>query len=326
MGRFSVAGGLAAARRLHHRPRDAARRRPRHLHRPKTSGSVATPPSTLAEARLTRRPPSFQGHSAGARRVVAQVQRATRTQVPVLVVGPTGSGRETVARMIHHFGGGEASALDVLRVRRDRRLVGLGAFTYLADLEDLSLEEQLRLPGLVGTGRLVVATRLDPDGPEASRQLHPTVLKWLTGVRIDVPALRERPEDIELLAMGLLRETPARHPIGGISDDALDCMRAYRWPGELDELREVMAHAADVASSGQVELRDLPAKLRMREAAASTLAHERPRDEGRLEIASAEREAILRAITYSRGNRRKAARLLGISKTTLYRKLREYGI
>lgn len=256
--------------------------------------------------------------------MVAQVQRAIRSAIPVLVVGPTGSGRETVARMIHHFGGGEAASVDIVRVRRDRRLVGLGAFTYLADLEDLALEEQVRLPGLVGAGRLVVGTQLDPDGPDAARQLHPQILKWIAAVRIDLPALRERPEDLELLAMSLLRETPARHPIGGISDDALDCMRAYRWPGEMDELRAVIAHAAEVASSGQVELRDLPAKLRMRDAGGSAAA-ERPRDEGRLEIASAEREAILRAISYSRGNRRKAARLLGISKTTLYRKLREYG-
>lgn len=243
----------------------------------------------------------------------------------MLLVGPTGSGRETVARMIHHFGGGEAASVDVIRVRRDRRIVGLGAFTYLADLEELSLEEQVRLPGLVGGGRLVVATQLVPESPEARRHLHPHVLKWLAGIRIDLPSLRERPEDLELLALGVLRETPARQPIGGISDDALDCIRAYPWPGELDELREVVAHAAELAKSGQIELRDLPAKLRMRELAESGEAPWAP-GEGRLEIASVEREAILRAITYSRGNRRKAARLLGISKTTLYRKLREYGI
>ena len=309
------------------------RRRAPTVQRPKSSRPAAQPsrqlaaPSAtlLAEARLMRPPPCFHGRSVGARRVVAQIQRAMRASVPVLIVGPTGSGRETVARMIHHFGGGEASSPDIVRARRDRRLVGLGAFTYLADLEDLSLEEQVRLPGLVGSGRLVVGTQLDPESPEGRRHLHPQILKWIAGVRIDVPALRERPEDIELLAMALLRETPARHPIGGISDDALDCMRAYRWLGEVDELREVVGHAAEAASSGQIELRDLPAKLRMRDAARGVV-EERSRGEGRLEIASAEREAILRAITYSRGNRRKAARLLGISKTTLYRKLREYGI
>lgn len=277
---------------------------------------------SVAEARLRTPPPSFVGHSPAARRVQALVHRAVRTNLPVLLVGPTGTGRETIARMLHHFAGGESPALEVVRVgEQPSRLVGLGAFTYLADLEDLPLDEQARLPALAGLGRIVIATQLQPSSEEGRGRLHPQVVRWASGVRIDIPSLSDRIEDLDLIAMDVLRRIPTRRPIGGIADDALDCMRSYAWPRNVDELEDVLTDAIEAGSTEQIELRDLPAKLRFRD-----LNQVRPSPEKLLCLEEAEKAAVRRALHYARGNKRKAARLLGIGKTTLYRKLKQFDL
>jgi DNA-binding NtrC family response regulator len=239
------------------------------------------------------------------------------------LVGSTGTGRETIARVLHHFGGGEAPNLEIVRAREHDRLVAFGPFTYLADLEDLPLEEQARLPALTGLGRVVVATRLRPESEEGRSRLHPQIVRWASGVRIDVPSLTERIEDLDVIAMDVLRRLPTRRPIGGIADAALDCMRTYAWQGNIDEVSEVLAEAIEAGSSEQVELRDLPARLRVRD------VHQPGRTdspERQLCLEEAEKQAIRRALNYARGNKRKAARLLHIGKTTLYRKLKQYDL
>lgn len=290
---------------------------------------------SIAEARLRSSPPTFLGHSPAARRVQALVHRAVRTNLPVLLVGPTGTGREMIARVLHHFGGGEAPALEIVRPRGQQeghgqhdprgqhdRLVSFGPFTYLADLEDLPLDEQARLPALTGLGRIVIATRLRPESDEGRARLHPQIVRWASGVRIDVPSLSERIEDLDVIAMEVLRRLPTRRPIGGIADSALDCMRTYAWPGNIDEVAEVLTEAIEAGSSEQVELRDLPAKLRVRD-----VHHARSDSpERQLCLEEAEKQAIRRALNYARGNKRKAARLLHIGKTTLYRKLKQYDL
>lgn len=279
-------------------------------------------PDSIAEARLVAPPPVFLGHSQAARRVQALIHRAVRTSVPVLLVGHRGTGKSMIARILHHFGGGEAPNLEIVDAKQQPRLVGLGAFTYLANLEDLALDEQARLPALTGLGRLVVGTELEPESEAGRRRLHPQIVRWASGMRIDVPSLAERIEDLELIAMEIVRNTPSRRPVGGIADDTLDCLRNYRWPGNVDELREVLTTAIDRGATEQIELRDLPAKMRVRD------VHQQRAEspERQLSLQEAERQAIRRALTYARGNKRKAARLLRIGKTTLYRKLKQYDL
>jgi DNA-binding NtrC family response regulator len=277
---------------------------------------------SIAEARLKSIPPSFLGHSPAARRVQAMIHRAVRTNLPVLLVGARGTGKETIARILHHFGGGEAPSIEVVDAKTQPRLVSLGAFTYLSNLEDLSLEEQARLPALVGLGRIVIGTELKPESEAGRQKLHPQVVRWASGFRIDVPSLAERIEDLEMIAMDILAKTPSRRPIGGIADNALDCLRNYRWPGNLEELATILSQAVTVGAAEQVELRDLPAQLRVRD-----VHHARAESpERQLCLEQAEKQAIRRALAYTRGNKRKAARLLHIGKTTLYRKLKQYDL
>jgi len=279
-------------------------------------------PDSIAEARLKAVPPVFTGHSPAARRVQAMIHRAVRTNLPVLLVGGQGTGKETIAQMLHHFGGGEVPNMEVVDTRETPRLVSLGAFTYLSDLEDLPLEEQARLPALTGLGRIVIGTTLKPESEMGRKRLHPQIVRWASGVRIDVPSLAERIEDLEMLAMDIIARTPSRRPIGGIADNALDCLRSYRWPGNMDELSDVITQAVQAGATEQIELRDLPSKLRVRD--IHQVRAESP--ERQLCLEEAEKQAIRRALNYARGNKRKAARLLHIGKTTLYRKLKQYDL
>lgn len=279
-------------------------------------------PESIAESRLKSAPPTFRGHSPAARRVQSMIHRAVRTNLPVLLVGAKGSGKESIARILHHFGGGEVPNVEVIDAKEQSRLVSLGAFTYLSNLEDLSLEEQARIPALTGLGRVIIGTELKPESETGRQRLHPQIVRWACGVRIDVPALAERIEDLEMISMDIISKTATRRPIGGIADNALDCLRSYRWPGNMDELEDVIRQAVAAGATEQIELRDLPAKLRVRDVHyARTESPER-----QLCLEEAEKQAIRRALNYARGNKRKAARLLHIGKTTLYRKLKQYDL
>lgn len=279
-------------------------------------------PESIAEARLKTVPPTFVGHSPAARRVQAMIHRAVRTNLPVLLVGAKGTGKEGIARILHHFGGGEVPNIEVIDAKTQPRLVSLGAFTYLANLEELPLEEQARLPALTGLGRIVIGTTVKPESELGRQKLHPQIVRWASGVRIDVPSLAERIEDLEMIAMDLIARAPSRRPVGGIADNALDCLRTYRWPGNMDELAQTIQQAIAGGATEQIELRDLPAKLRVRDAHYARA--ESP--ERQLCLEEAEKQAIRRALNYARGNKRKAARLLHIGKTTLYRKLKQYDL
>jgi DNA-binding NtrC family response regulator len=276
------------------------------------------------EARLRLPAPVYLGHSSATRQVQGQIHRALSSRSPVLVSGAPGTGKRTIAEILHHFGGSEGPLEQV--AIEDGRVVGrLGQFAYVCPVERLSLEQQVQLveaaelAELAGSGRLVLGTRLRLEGDASHRRLDPRLL-LACPIRIELPTLRDRIEDLELLALRILWSSPSHRPIGGIDDYALDCLRAHAWPGNVSELEEVMRAAIEIGSGEQIELRDLPPGLRLR-------AVELP-DFGApdfdFSLAHAERSAIERAVRYARGNKRKAARLLRISKTTVYRKLQWY--
>ncbi|MFV8751185.1 helix-turn-helix domain-containing protein [Nannocystaceae bacterium ST9] len=261
--------------------------------------------------------PVFLGHSPSARRVHAQIHRALRGREPTLIAGASGTGKHLVASILHHFGGGETSELEQVPVVAGR--VGrVGDFAYLGAVEELAPSEQARLASLTGPGRLIVGTRLDPESDEGRDRLHPKLLQSCQH-RIDLPMLADRVEDLEALCLATLQRTPARRPLAGLSDAALDCLRGYVWPGNVRELEQAITHAIANGTSELIELADLPGYLRLR---SNTPRNDSP--ERRLCLEEAEKDAIRKALDYTRGNKRKAARLLHIGKTTLYRKIKTY--
>jgi len=267
------------------------------------------------EARLRTPAPVYLGHCPATRRIQAEIRAALDSREHVLVSGAPGTGKRTVAEILHHFSDAQGP-LEQL----GGRLGPLREFAYVSPLESMTLRQQSMLLEVVGSARLVLGTRLELDSPIARRRLHPRLLRACP-IRIELPTLRRRIDDLEALALRILCESPSRRPLGGIDDDALACLRAYPWTGNVTELEEVLRAAIEAGTGEQIELGDLPSDLRLQ--VVESLDLEPPLE---FSLAHAERSAIERAMRYARANKRKAARLLQISKTTLYRKLRQYHV
>ena len=154
----------------------------------------------------------------------------------------------------------------------------------------------------------------------------------LNVVNLKLPPLRTRKEDIPLLAAHFLdRLSRERRTKYTLDDEVLRTMMRYDWPGNVRELENMVEHACTMGTGPVLSMGDLPTQLQhqameARRAVAEQAGAE-PDDTGRVTpLAETEKKAILNAIRILNGDKLKAAKLLGIGKTTLYRKLKEYGI
>ena len=151
----------------------------------------------------------------------------------------------------------------------------------------------------------------------------------LNVVRIEMPPLRDRREDIILLAGSFLKEFAAENgrPLKPLTDDAIALLRAYPWPGNVRELRTAIEHGVVMSNDPVIDVRHLPASLLETPSFAPT----RPGNSKialdaapELNLHALELRAIRSALASARGNRTHAAELLGVSRRTLQRKLREF--
>ena len=172
--------------------------------------------------------------------------------------------------------------------------------------------------------RIIAATNRHLETAIQQGQFRKDLYFRLNVVSITLPPLRERKVDIPLLAEQILqRLTQAQGRSRGkvpwtISSEALDCLLGYDWPGNVRELENCLERAITLGSGPLIRTADLPSNLRSPAAAATGLA------ETVIPLEEMERQAILRALATAGGDKLHAARLLGIGKTTLYRKLRQY--
>ncbi|MFA4944317.1 MAG: sigma-54 dependent transcriptional regulator [Lentisphaeria bacterium] len=185
--------------------------------------------------------------------------------------------------------------------------------------------------------RLIAATNKDLKALVGAGKFREDLYYRLNVVRVELPPLRRRPEDIPLLLNHFLKVFSEENgkPIHGFTSEALKMLAAHSWPGNVRELRNTVERMVVMARGTSLSLGDVPAELRA--AVAAELAQggaARPAaapgtpesDGGTLDLASQERALVLRALRECNGNRSQAARKLGIGRRTLYRKLEEYGI
>lgn len=279
------------------------------------------------------------------------IQRAARSEVPVLVAGESGTGRSLIAQLIHRASpraSGPLVEADLATIPSDlfeSELFGhrAGAFTgatghnpgrvgraeggtlVLDHVEEIPLGSQSKLLRLLAEGRyapiggeersadlrLVSIAAVDLPERVARGVFREDLYYRLEVLAFRLPALRERLEDLEALIESLLADICRRlgRPVPELAPAALEWMHAYGWPGNLRQLRNVLERAVVLPDEGPLEP-EPPADLEAP-----------PR---RLE--EVERDEIVKALRYTRGHQGKAARLLGISRKTLWEKRRRYGL
>jgi DNA-binding NtrC family response regulator len=150
----------------------------------------------------------------------------------------------------------------------------------------------------------------------------------LSTITIELPPLAKRREDLPLLAQALLEEQNARSSkqLGGFSAEAIDRICAYGWPGNVAELADVVAEGHARAAGRLIARDELPERLRLAaEAAARPRRKEEPIQLDEF-VARIERELIRRALAHAKGNKTKAARLLGLNRPRLYRRMVQLGL
>ncbi|MCK6528863.1 sigma 54-interacting transcriptional regulator [Myxococcota bacterium] len=304
-------------------------------------------------------PPGLVGHSPAMQRIFRQVRRAARSDLPVLVLGETGTGKERIAGALHALSPRAAGPLVALNCAAvsallfESELFGhrRGAFTgaladhagaferaatgtlFLDEVGELPPDAQAKLLRVLETGevlpvgasrpvrtsaRLVAATNRDLAAEQRAGRFRGDLRYRLWVVAIELPPLRERREDIPLLCEALLpAATPGRR--WRLTPAALTRLVRHDWPGNVRELRNTLLRAtlhADGALIDAPDLEFLPEAL-------PRPAEPEPTGPSRLD--EAESRAIVAALRAFGGNRTRAARHLGIARSTLHLKLRALG-
>ena len=199
-------------------------------------------------------------------------------------------------------------------------------------VDELPAEVQVQLADLLlrrPSAWRLVATAAEPLRELSRRgKFRGDLAALLSTITIELPPLGERRDDLPLLAQLFLEDCNAAGPrqIGGFSAAALERLDAYAWPGNLDELAEVVAEAHGRAKGPEIGVGDLPERLHV---AAQAAAHPRRTEETIVldeYLGRVERELIRRALGRAKGNKAKAARLLGVTRPRLYRRMVQLGL
>ncbi len=289
------------------------------------------------------------GDSLLMRRARAQVAMAAASAASVWIVGPPGSGRQRTAEAIHYGADGAVgslipldcavlsgelviSAMQALAARRPSAERPAGSTLLLADVDLLPPDVQTSLAqALCGRAlplRLIATARQPLEellGPGKFRQ---DLGLALSTICIQLPPLAERREDLPLVAQLFLEEVNARggKQVAGFTPEALDALDAYPWPGNLDELAATVAAAHQRAGGPQIALADLPDEIHL--AADAAARPRKPEETIVLDefLARVQRELIQRALRRAKGNKTRAARLLGMTRPRLYRRMVQLGL
>jgi DNA-binding NtrC family response regulator len=292
------------------------------------------------------------------RAVLKRTARFAAADAPVMILGESGSGKEVVARALHESSPRHDKpfvAVNVAALPSDlleSELFGhvRGAFTgaataktglfeaahggtlFLDEIAEMPLPLQAKLLRALQDGevrrvgdthafavdvRIVCATHRDLPARVAEGLFREDLLFRLKVLTLRVPPLRERREDIVPLARMLLAEE--RREDLRLAPAAVRLLESHRWPGNVRELQNAIKHGVALADDGVIDVQHLPEDLSAPPRAAGA-------ERGPLRpLADVEREHILRVLDACGGSQIEAARVLGIGRNTLWRKLRTYG-
>jgi DNA-binding NtrC family response regulator len=306
---------------------------------------------------------SLIGTSPQMQKVYRLILKVASKRHPVLIMGESGTGKELVARAIHAyspwsaqpfmpvdcgaltptlieselFGHVRGAFTGAVQSRQGMLAAAEGGTVFLDEIGELPIAVQAKLLRVlqekeikpVGANqrtrleaRILAATNQDLQAAIRDGRFRRELYFRLDVVTIKLPPLRERKSDIPLLVHYFLD----RHGVGkgktaAVSAEAMNRMVSYDWPGNVRELENCVQRALALGSGTSIQARDLPTNLLQHEAAEEVSAS----PGGRVEpLMQQERRAIERALEKTGGDRVRAAKLLGIGKTTIYRKIKAY--
>ncbi|MEJ2006713.1 MAG: sigma-54 dependent transcriptional regulator [Acidobacteriota bacterium] len=301
------------------------------------------------------------GSSAKMQKVYEMILKVATNRHPVLVLGESGTGKELVARAIHSYGpwrhlpfvpidcgalsstlieselfGHVRGAFTGANQNRSGLLVAGGKGTvFLDEIAELPVELQSKLLRAiqerevrpVGSNqrtpleaRIIAGTNQYLEGAITRGTFRKDLFFRLNVVSIKLPPLRDRKNDIPLLVHHFIdRHGGAAGGIKDVSYEAMSRLMSYDWPGNVRELENCIQRALALGSPPEIQMRDLP----------SNLLYLMQSEDGKKRFSTlreVERDAIRQALELTGGDRLRAAKLLGIGKTTVYRKIKEYDL
>jgi DNA-binding NtrC family response regulator len=308
---------------------------------------------------------SLLGPSAAMQKVRAQVEAAAASGANTLIFGRRGSGRSHVALAIHYRGAGdkEVNLLPVdcelltddlmtrtlERLRPSRTNVGLRPTLLLENLERMPAAHRSLLLAAIRQNSMdarIIATinpctphdenvekeREDVVEADGTRSVTATLdralMDAISTIAIRIPPLVERLGDLPIVAQFFLEACNRNNSkqVGSLRPDALDSLALYSWPGELDQLRETIESAHAACTSHAIAAADLPPIFYQAFRAAAHVRRQPERIVLDELLATIEKEAIVRALAQTGGNKSEAATLLGMTRPRLYRRLVQLGL
>jgi two-component system response regulator HydG len=302
------------------------------------------------------------GRSEAFRELMEQVAQVAPSEATVLISGESGTGKELLARAIHELSDRKSGPLvrvncaAIPETLIESELFGYekGAFTgaanrkpgrfeladhgtlFLDEVAELSLAAQVKLLRVLQEGefervggtrtvgvdvRIVAATNRDLERMVAQRTFREDLYYRLAVIPLRLPSLRERVDDIPLLASHFANRfaTKNRKDLRGITDEALNALCGWSWQGNIRELENTIERAVVLTRSETLGIEDLPAQMRPD---GSGVARNLVFPVG-TRLRDIERTAILETLKHTDGDKKLAARLLGIAARTIYRRLEE---
>ena len=303
------------------------------------------------------------GRSRAMQQLFDLIARVGASSAPVLVLGESGTGKELAARAIHEasvratgpfvalncaavppslieselFGHVKGAFTDARQARAGLFVEANGGTLFLDEIGDLPLElqpkllralQEQRVRPVGGSSeiefdaRIITATNTDLEQRVEEERFREDLLYRIDVVRINMPPLRDRGHDILLLAQHFLDQYAAG-TTRALSEEAAAKLLAYDWPGNVRELENCIQRAVALARSEQIVVDDLPDKIKEHRSDRVMLTFEDAEELVTLEELQA--RYIRRVLDMVGGNKSKAARILGLDRRSLYRRLDKYG-
>ena len=316
------------------------------------------------EVRAHNRFQNIIGQSATMQKILETVAQVSDLPANILIEGESGTGKELIARAIHSnssrasgpfiavncaaipetlleselFGYVRGAFTDARKDRSGLFREANGGMLFLDEISELPITLQSKLlrvledkeirplganQGEKVDTRVLSASNRNLEELVRSDKFRQDLYYRLNVIRIELPPLRHRGDDVPLLVRHFVEKfaAGAKHQVDGIDAEALAALKNYDWPGNIRELEHMIERAVLLGKGSRIGLQDLPANVVGDGESSVVLAQALTRQ---LTLRDLEREYVAKVLDATNGNKTEAAKILGVDRTTLYRKLEEY--